>query len=384
LNVRQRFNSAMHFRQADRLPFCEFLGYWTETRNRWYGEGLPWGAELEDYFDFDDGLTPSLGRLVPRASSPSEFAPGREQIPLDFGPIPRFPVKTLEEAERYRIERDGMGITRRVMKGMSTLPAYIGNPVRSREDLDKMKKRFRPDDPRRYPLSWSEELIEHYRHLDHPVGISMPGFFGQARLFMGLENLLIAFHRNPELVSEIMNFWADFILKVIGPAVKAVRFDYANIWEDMAYNRGPFISQSLFRRHMLPCYRKVTAFLKEHGIEVIMVDTDGHVEPLVPLFIEGGVNCLYPLEAQAGMDCLDLRERYGKRLLLIGNVDKRALVGGRKTIERELKRVLPRMIEEGGYIPSIDHSVPPDVPLQHYRYYIDLLRRFLGMPELKR
>jgi len=104
----------------------------------------------------------------------------------------------------------------------------------------------------------------------------------------------------------------------------------------------------------------------------------------VPLFIEGGVNCLYPLEAQAGMDCLDLRERYGKRLLLIGNVDKRALVGGRKTIERELERVLPRMIEEGGYIPSIDHSVPPDVPLQHYRYYIDLLRRFLGMPELKR
>ncbi len=373
----------MRFKEADRLPFCEFLGYWIETRNRWYGEGLPWGSELEDYFDFDDGLTPSLGRLVLRVSSPAEVAPGREQIPLDFGPIPRFPVKTLEETERYRIERDGMGITRRIMKGLSTLPAYLESPVKNKEDFDRMKTRFRLDGLRRYPLSWSEELVEHYRFLDHPVGISMPGFFGQARLLMGLENLLVAFHRDSELVSEIMNFWADFILEVITPAVKAVRFDYANIWEDMAYKKGPFISPALFRRHMLPCYRKVTGFLRRHGVEVIMVDTDGQVEPLVPLFIEGGVNCLYPLEVQAGMDCLDLRQRYGKRLLLIGNIDKRALIAGKNAVNRELERVLPKMIEQGGYIPSIDHSVPPDVSLENYRYYLNLLRKYLGTTPLK-
>jgi uroporphyrinogen decarboxylase len=34
-------------------------------------------------------------------------------------------------------------------------------------------------------------------------------------------------------------------------------------------------------------------------------------------------------------------------------------------------------MEEGGFIPTIDHSVPPDVSLADFMYYLELKRKVL-------
>jgi hypothetical protein len=35
---------------------------------------------------------------------------------------------------------------------------------------------------------------------------------------------------------------------------------------------------------------------------------------------------------------------------------------------------VPKMLEMGGFIPSVDHAVPPDVPFENYKFCIKLLR----------
>jgi uroporphyrinogen decarboxylase len=145
----------------------------------------------------------------------------------------------------------------------------------------------------------------------------------------------------------------------------------------MAYKNGPLMSPKQFREFMLPSYKKLTSFLRKNGIDVILVDTDGDARLLIPLLLEGGVNGIYPLEVQAGMDAVALRKEYGKRLLLIGNIDKRAIAKGKEAIEREIKSKLPYLKEEGGYIPSLDHEVPPDIPYQNYMYYLEFISKFL-------
>ncbi len=37
------------------------------------------------------------------------------------------------------------------------------------------------------------------------------------------------------------------------------------------------------------------------------------------------------------------------------------------------KRILPFMVERGGYIPTCDHGVPPDVSFENYMYYRELV-----------
>jgi hypothetical protein len=33
------------------------------------------------------------------------------------------------------------------------------------------------------------------------------------------------------------------------------------------------------------------------------------------------------------------------------------------------------MLETGGYIPTLDHEAPPDIPFEHFRYYRELVRK---------
>ena len=109
-------------------------------------------------------------------------------------------------------------------------------------------------------------------------------------------------------------------------------------------------------------------------MDLIIVDSDGNVNALLPALIKAGVTGIWPLEAQSAMDPVTIRREYGQSLVLWGGIDKRALAHGPKAIEAEVrKKVLP-LVGTGGYVPSVDHFVPPDVPWEHYQLYLDLLR----------
>ncbi len=77
------------------------------------------------------------------------------------------------------------------------------------------------------------------------------------------------------------------------------------------------------------------------------------------------------------MDVLEVRKKYGKSLAMIGGIDKRALKHGARAIHREIDRVMP-LVEQGGYIPELDHSVPPDVSWQDFGEYVRYLDERLG------
>jgi uroporphyrinogen decarboxylase len=76
------------------------------------------------------------------------------------------------------------------------------------------------------------------------------------------------------------------------------------------------------------------------------------------------------------MDVVACRKRYGRGLRMWFGIDKRALVHGPAAIDAELERVRP-LVADGGYLPGLDHGVPPDVPFRHYLYYAERLRTIL-------
>ncbi len=359
MKLRERFVNTVLFKDVDRVPIWEFLGYWPDTIRKWYSEGLPYYVggpmPLYEYLDLD----------------PCPF--WNFLIPLDFGPIPRFVSKTLEEDERYRICISSEGIKMKILKKGASMPTFLEHPVRNREDWERYKERFDPHDPRRYPLDWSEELIEVLNERSEPVGLWFTSFFGLARNLMGLKRALIAFVRDHEFLKEIFDFWTEFYFEVTKDVVKNVKVDFLYMWEDMAYNKGPHISPKTFRDVILPYYIKVISHFKHYGVQVFIVDSDGNVDLLIPLFIEAGVNLILPLEVNAGMDVIELREKYGKRIAFIGNINKVALKEGKESIDKELERKLP-LVKEGGFIPCVDHGVPLDVPLKNYLYYINQLK----------
>ncbi len=157
--------------------------------------------------------------------------------------------------------------------------------------------------------------------------------------------------------------------------MKEVEIDAFTFDEDSAYKTGPLISPNIYRKFFLPRHRKIVEFFRKYGVKVIQLDSDGNTEALIPLLIEAGINCHWPLEAAAGMDPVKIRKEYGRDLALIGGIDKRALAKDKRAIESEVRKKIVPMLETGGYIPTVDHLVPPDVPLENFLYYLELKRK---------
>ena len=65
-----------------------------------------------------------------------------------------------------------------------------------------------------------------------------------------------------------------------------------------------------------------------------------------------------------------------------GAIDKRALARGKEAIREEVMSKVPFLLEQGGYLPTTDHGVPPDVTFENYCYYINLMREVAGLEKL--
>lgn len=363
---RGRFLDIMAFRPVDRIPNYE-LALWSQTYDRWLAEGLPRDTLYQNWFDGE----PYFG-LDRRAFTP-----------IDIGMLPGFEPEVLEETERYVVRRHPDGIVTKALKegtvrGMrASMDQYIGHPVTDRESFRALKRRYDPSAPVRYP-QWWDAMVQAWRGRDYPLCLltnGSAGLYSQLRSWCGTEEISYLFYDEPALVEEMVEFNVEFILSVTARARGDIGCDYFNFFEDFAGKGGPLVSPDLFRRFLLPGYRRIIAELGKSGITSFWLDSDGDPRALIPLMMEAGITCLWPLEIAAEIDPMRIRREY-RSLALAGGIDKRELSKGRAEIDREIERRRPLM-ESGGYIPHIDHSVPPDIPLDNFRYYLERKRRLL-------
>ena len=82
------------------------------------------------------------------------------------------------------------------------------------------------------------------------------------------------------------------------------------------------------------------------------------------------------------MDIVAVREKFGRRLAMLGGVDKHILRGTKEDIRRELEYKMQPSMRSGGIAFSLDHRIPNGTPLENYRYYVRLGREILGLPPL--
>lgn len=361
MNERRRFLDYMHFEPVDRIPLME-MGIWDETLARWHHEGLPKWVEslrhLEDYLNLDRSFNLNW-------------------LPINTLVYPLFEPRVVEESENEEIYSDEMGVVYRRHKHQRTIPQYLRFPVQNEADYEKLLPRLNGKDPGRYADDFDEDL--HWRrHRGEIIGIHFEAFFGFPRAIMGLENWCIALYDQRSLVRRIIRDRVQFAKDVLARALATGQVDFVQIWEDMAYKNGPLMSPRMVRDLMAPAYEELTSHLRQHGVHLIMVDSDGSIDALMPIWQEAGIDGVHPCEIAAGSDPLSLRSRF-PGCTLMGGLDKRAIAAGREGIDAELRRVQP-LLQEGAYIPFLDHFVPPDVAYDTYLYYLQQRRELCNNP----
>jgi hypothetical protein len=383
---RQRFLDICHGkRPGDVLITDWFNRYWLDVPDEWIKQGAPKeikkAAAFNRYFQFEhihnlQEIVSEHNRIDLPEVEAGEFFFVTPAI------LPVFEKKVISEDERHRVEMTHGGTIVEVSKEFpGRMPKYLEWPVKDRATWNEYRRRLDPYTPERWPSDWWG-FVDKTNSEDTPTLLMLEGFFGILREWTGMENLLYMFYDDPKLVEDMMDHMLYFMMGIAQRVLRDVRVDCIRFWEDMAYKTGPLISPDMFKKYMVPRYKKVTEFLHSHGIDVIHVDCDGNIDELIPLWLECGINFHWPLEVAAGMDAVALRKKYGKELIMSGNIDKRVFLKGKDAIREEVMSKVPFLLETGGYLPSLDHAIPPDVSLEGFRYYTNLLREIGGMEKL--
>jgi len=289
-------------------------------------------------------------------------------LPLNMDPLPPFPSRTLEEDAENMVISQGDGKTAKIRKDGSSMPMFLDYPVHNREDFEAFKTRFSADAERF--VAPPDVYKRYYQNRTFPLmlgGSHFCGFFSVLRECLGLEGALFGFYDQPDLMHEMLVFFTDFYIETYRRALSLAEVDFILIWEDMCYKNGPLVSPAIFTEFCAPYYKKFIAEMRRLGVKHFIVDTDGNCEDLIPHFLDVGVTGLYPFEVAAGMDIEKTRAEY-PRLVMMGGIDKRALAAGKTEIDREVRKA-GRVLSKGGYLPCVDHAVPPEVSLANYKYF---------------
>jgi len=310
---------------------------------------------------------------------------------IHCGPVPAFEEKTIEVRGNLKVWIDDWGVKRldaveQPTPGFVTRK-YLEFPVKNPADWEEMKKRFDPHSPERTCSDletgrpdWKDR-IDLCNNSDHPVGLTVVGLYWGTRDWTGMEGLSVMLVDQPNLVHEMMEYRTWFVMELLKEPLKHIKVDSIILNEDMAYKTAAMLSPAMMREFMLPGYKRLYEFFKEHGIECVYMDSDGHISKILEVFHPEATDGNVPCEIAANNDPEEYRRRY-PNLMIQGGIDKRELRFSKEQARAEVVRRYRTAREYGRYIPTCDHGVPPDIPVRNFLYMVELLKGFANGEDL--
>ena len=361
---RQLFQQIMYYGDFDRMPVLHWA-VWDETVERWRGEGLP-------AFDAAD-----INLQGPEVHAFLGTQPLWSFLGADCGLFPLFEEEDIEVTDEYRVFRDSGGVVVKDWKGKSSIPHQIEFTLKGAEDWPQYKERLQPD-PARIPANLDNHIAQCLGS-GLAVVVGVGSMMGWIRNWMGVQNMSYLMYEAPDVYADMVDTIAElscWSLNEILPIAKAAGLtpDLGFGWEDICGSSGPLVSPPVFDAYVAPGYRKIRGTLEAFGIDLLGIDSDGFVEPLLPHWLNAGVNVMFPVEPGTwGATPEHMRERFGRELRIIGGFDKLALEKNTAAIDAELESHMALM-KEGGFLLLPDHFITPGTPLANYQYYLDRVR----------
>jgi len=344
MNGRERVIAALERRVPDRVPYFECV-----IDERVMQALLP-GC---DYFQFNQWI-------------------GQDNVCQNRSSWSRENVEMVDE--RRGLFRDKWGVIRAF--GPESTPVPVEGPIKSPEDL----KHYTPPDPNADDvLGQIPEIVARYKGKKAITAICRDAFFNPAFLG-GTEQFLMDMVDNPTLVHELVEVCLSYDIpamqRMVAAGVEVVVFG-----DDYADKNSTLMSPKHFREFILPGLKRCVDAAHEAGAYVVK-HTDGNIMGILEMIVETGIDGLNPLEPAAGMDIGLIKERYGDRVALVGNIDCGYLLSEAPVEEvREVTRQTIRTAAPGGgYCLSSSNSTHSSVKPENFMAMIETLRQYGHYP----
>jgi uroporphyrinogen decarboxylase len=344
MNSYQRVIAALERRQPDRVPYMESV---IDERLM---QALVPGC---DYFQFNEWL-------------------GMDSVGQNRSSWSRDNVEYIDKEKG--LFRDKWGVIRAF--GPESTPAPVEGPIKRPEDL----KSYRPPDPEAPDVLGSiPEIVAKYKGKKVITALGRDAFFNPAFL-RGMANFLTDMIENPPLVHELIEVTLSHDIRAMQRVVQA-GVDAIIFGDDYADKNSPLMSPRHFKEFILPGLKRCVDAAHAAGAYVIK-HTDGNIMSILDMIVDTGIDGLNPIEPAAGMDIGLLKQRYGRRIALIGNIDCGHLLcqAPAEEVRRVTRETMRVAAPGGGYCLSSSNSIHSSVKPENFMAMIETWRECREYP----
>lgn len=151
---------------------------------------------------------------------------------------------------------------------------------------------------------------------------------------------------------------------------------------DWCFKSGPMFSPDYFRRFFVPYLKKIVDLCHEYGVPYIK-HLDGNTTKLLPALVNAvGIDGHHPIEPDAGMDIAVLKQMYGSKITLLGNLDCGDLLvnGTPQEVEVQTRNILRTVSPGGGHIFSSSNSIHDGVRLENLYKMLETVNTYGTYP----
>jgi hypothetical protein len=374
MSARKRVIQAFNHEEPDRIPlFCQILmpGFERELLNYWGDSYTKERKYKLSYRNFN--LEYKLG---------FDMAWGFDSFPIYIPQkhMQEHPLPKLSDTNKYidingrvflKQDRDNVGVA-----------YYLGSYMNTEEKADDFHDTY-------FAVEW-EEAPDFARKINKRLGKFPTDEFVPCchldpilePLWQGLGlGLLIKLVRKNK--SKIKRYIELRTKKLITAAKLNAEtdFDVFFICDDTALKNTTMINPKYHRELIIPAYKQAVQILKKAG-KYVCFHSDGFTEPYFDGLIEAGFSGVESLEPMAGMNLKHLKEVYGDKFCLIGNIDASQLLpyGTKDDVVNAVKKCIRDAGEGGGYMLSACTDITNSCKLENVLEMISATKKYGKYP----
>ena len=252
----------------------------------------------------------------------------------------------------------------------------IDNPLKGPIEKPEDLKDYSPPDPNLPDrLGRLPELVKRFKNKKAIIFHQRAAFMWSAYL-TGIDNLLANFLIEPEFAHKLLDMVLDVNITIARNAIGAGA-DIIVLGDDYATNDGPLFSPAVFREFILPRLKRMVNTIHDEGGKVIK-HSDGNLWKILDEIVNTGVDGLNPIEPVAGMDIGEVKQKYGAKLCLAGNIDCGGLLsnGTVQEVREAVKECISKAAPRGGFILTSSNSIHFSVKPENYLAMIEEAKKY--------
>ena len=247
------------------------------------------------------------------------------------------------------------------------------------QDLDRIAA-FTPPDPDKtthwYPVTWHKGTAPHGGSIGF-FDCLRSGEIGHGHTFLklvdlvGYETALLALVDDDPRILKLLGMLEGFNRGLVERFIEYGEVEWLGYAEDLGMQQGPMLSPELFRKHILPSYRRIMQPAHSHDA-VIHMHSDGDLRALIPDLLTLPIRVLNIQDRVNGLDWI--AQNLKGRVALDLDIDRQhiTVAGTPQQIRQHVHDVLRTLADPAGGL-IITFGLYPGTPLQNAAALMDAL-----------